>query len=278
MWARISRASTTRRCGVILGRAARPTSPRSSRSLRMPSAACSTSCSSPELREAGKVRPRSPSETARASAACPKRRSPMLADRPHSHRPPARRRPDRGLTSVAHPLDNPARASLLGPHAHLAQRCGAVLRYPPGVSPFVALPDNPYAVGSISRPGPVTSADQCLPAAGHDRERVVTPALPDLRSASRLAARPHTGFQTHRVARPTPRGRRTPQSQPDAPPGLGRPGSVRRADPAATQGAVRSPPPGRFGHGLALAPPPDAKRWTSRTGPVAHPSMTPSPR
>jgi ribosomal protein S18 acetylase RimI-like enzyme len=40
-----------------------------------------------------------------------------------------------------HPLDNPARAALLGPQAHLAERCGAVLRYAPDISPFVGLPD-----------------------------------------------------------------------------------------------------------------------------------------
>jgi hypothetical protein len=82
--------------------------------------------------------------------------------------------------------------------------------------------------GSISRPWPVTSVDRCSRAVEHDRERVVTPALPDLRSASRLAvvARPHPGFQRHRAARPTPRGRRTPQNQPEAPPELGRPSRV----------------------------------------------------
>jgi GNAT superfamily N-acetyltransferase len=42
-----------------------------------------------------------------------------------------------------HPLDNPALASLLGPHAHLAVRQGDVLRYPVDVSPFIALPDEP---------------------------------------------------------------------------------------------------------------------------------------
>jgi ribosomal protein S18 acetylase RimI-like enzyme len=41
------------------------------------------------------------------------------------------------------PLDNPARAALLGPQAHLAERCGAVLRYAPDISPFVGLPDEP---------------------------------------------------------------------------------------------------------------------------------------
>ncbi|HUC27000.1 MAG TPA: GNAT family N-acetyltransferase [Streptosporangiaceae bacterium] len=42
-----------------------------------------------------------------------------------------------------HSLDNPARASLLGPQAHLAERCGAVLRYAADISPFVGLPDEP---------------------------------------------------------------------------------------------------------------------------------------
>jgi ribosomal protein S18 acetylase RimI-like enzyme len=45
--------------------------------------------------------------------------------------------------AATHPLDNPARAALLGPQAHLAERCGAVLRYAPGISPFVGLPDEP---------------------------------------------------------------------------------------------------------------------------------------
>lgn len=40
-------------------------------------------------------------------------------------------------------LDNPALASLLGPHAHLAIRRGQVLRYPGDVAPFIALPDDP---------------------------------------------------------------------------------------------------------------------------------------
>jgi ribosomal protein S18 acetylase RimI-like enzyme len=42
-----------------------------------------------------------------------------------------------------HPLDNPARASLLGPHAHFARRHGPVLGYPADVAPFLALPDRP---------------------------------------------------------------------------------------------------------------------------------------
>jgi ribosomal protein S18 acetylase RimI-like enzyme len=44
---------------------------------------------------------------------------------------------------MSHPLDNPARASLLGPHANFAVQCGAVLRYPVDIAPFVALPDEP---------------------------------------------------------------------------------------------------------------------------------------
>lgn len=42
-----------------------------------------------------------------------------------------------------HPLDNPARSALTGPHAHFAERRGRVLRYPPDVTPWLALPDDP---------------------------------------------------------------------------------------------------------------------------------------
>ncbi len=42
-----------------------------------------------------------------------------------------------------HPLDNPAMAALVGPHAHLGARCGQAVRYVPDVSPFVALPLDP---------------------------------------------------------------------------------------------------------------------------------------
>ena len=45
--------------------------------------------------------------------------------------------------TASHPLDNPARAALLGPQLHLAERCRAALRYPPDISPFIALPDHP---------------------------------------------------------------------------------------------------------------------------------------
>jgi len=47
--------------------------------------------------------------------------------------------------TAPHPLDNPVRSSLTGPHARFAERCGNVLRYPVDVSPFLALPDQPDA-------------------------------------------------------------------------------------------------------------------------------------
>jgi ribosomal protein S18 acetylase RimI-like enzyme len=47
--------------------------------------------------------------------------------------------------SAQHVLDNPIRASLVGPHAHFAVQHGSVLRYPPDVCPFIALPDEPDA-------------------------------------------------------------------------------------------------------------------------------------
>lgn len=45
--------------------------------------------------------------------------------------------------SESHVLDNPARASLLGPHAHLAVTRGRAVRYRPDVSVFVTLPEDP---------------------------------------------------------------------------------------------------------------------------------------
>ncbi|MFD4029716.1 GNAT family N-acetyltransferase [Streptomyces sp. NPDC058637] len=47
--------------------------------------------------------------------------------------------------SSAHPLDNPARAALTGPHTHFAERRGRILRYPVDVTPRLALPDTPDA-------------------------------------------------------------------------------------------------------------------------------------
>ncbi|MER6029584.1 GNAT family N-acetyltransferase [Streptomyces sp. NPDC001851] len=52
---------------------------------------------------------------------------------------------DRSAAGVPHVLDNPAHASLTGPHAHFAERRGRVLRYPDDVSPWLALPAEPDA-------------------------------------------------------------------------------------------------------------------------------------
>jgi len=41
-----------------------------------------------------------------------------------------------------HPLDDPVRSALTGPHAHLAQRHGSALRYPPEVSAWAAFADD----------------------------------------------------------------------------------------------------------------------------------------
>ena len=59
-----------------------------------------------------------------------------------------------------HVLDNPARASLLGPHARLAVRRGQAVRYRPDVSVFVTLPDEPdddawHDVADLLGPGAV---------------------------------------------------------------------------------------------------------------------------
>ncbi|MGW1293711.1 GNAT family N-acetyltransferase [Streptomyces sp. NPDC002533] len=52
-------------------------------------------------------------------------------------------RPRTDASSRLHPLDNPARSSLTGPHAHFAESHGRVLRYPADVTPWIALPDAP---------------------------------------------------------------------------------------------------------------------------------------
>ncbi|MFB9734216.1 GNAT family N-acetyltransferase [Streptomyces thermocoprophilus] len=60
--------------------------------------------------------------------------------------------------SGRHVLDNPALASLTGPHARFAERRGRVLRYPVDVSPWTALPDEPdagdwAALAALAGPG-----------------------------------------------------------------------------------------------------------------------------
>ena len=49
------------------------------------------------------------------------------------------------MLMAPHPLDNPVRSSLAGPHARFAERRGNVSRYPRDVCPFLAMPDEPGA-------------------------------------------------------------------------------------------------------------------------------------
>ncbi|MFJ6567647.1 GNAT family N-acetyltransferase [Streptomyces sp. NPDC091292] len=49
---------------------------------------------------------------------------------------------DAGSRPAPHVLDNPAYAALHGPHAHLAEHRGRVVRYPVDVTPWLALPDD----------------------------------------------------------------------------------------------------------------------------------------
>ncbi|MEU1127259.1 GNAT family N-acetyltransferase [Streptomyces sp. NPDC005899] len=77
--------------------------------------------------------------------------------------------------SPAHPLDNPVRSSLTGPHARFAERRGRVLRYLPDVTPWLALPDEPDArdwadVAALAGPGAsvVLTALREPPPAGWD--------------------------------------------------------------------------------------------------------------
>ncbi|MDH6108680.1 ribosomal protein S18 acetylase RimI-like enzyme [Kitasatospora sp. MAP12-15] len=44
-----------------------------------------------------------------------------------------------------HPLDNPVRAALTGPHAHFARRQGRLLSYPADMTAFLGMPDRPRA-------------------------------------------------------------------------------------------------------------------------------------
>jgi ribosomal protein S18 acetylase RimI-like enzyme len=78
--------------------------------------------------------------------------------------------PAHGLDG-AHPLDNPVRSSLCGPHAHFAERRGDVLRYPADVSPFVALPDRPRAadwadLAALAGPGAMVALAGVAPPDG----------------------------------------------------------------------------------------------------------------
>ncbi|WP_030339716.1 GNAT family N-acetyltransferase [Streptomyces sp. NRRL S-1022] len=75
--------------------------------------------------------------------------------------------PGRAAAGVPHVLDNPALASLTGPHARFAERRGRVLRYQVDVSPWLALPEEPDArdwadVAALAGPG----AEVALPGFG----------------------------------------------------------------------------------------------------------------
>jgi hypothetical protein len=85
---------------------------------------------------------------------------------------------------------------------------------------------------------------------------------------------PRTVVQGHRASRPTPRGRRTPQNQPQAPPRLGRPSTARCTHPTPTRGVARASPdhPGHRSYAGTAA-------WSPRSGPTraapgAHPDPT----
>src|SRR4051794_23508654 len=81
--------------------------------------------------------------------------------------------------------------------------------------------------------------------------RVVPSPLPDLHPTARLAdaARPYLVVQEHRAARATPRGRHTPQNQPETAPGLGRPGGVVEGYPLDEAGLVEVDEAAAFGVG-----------------------------
>src|SRR5580704_13796518 len=78
-----------------------------------------------------------------------------------------------GTVTAWHPLDNPVRSSLVGPHARFAERRGHVLRYPADVSPFFAMPDEPDAAdwadaAALAGPGgllPLAASQASQPAA-----------------------------------------------------------------------------------------------------------------
>ncbi|WP_228992154.1 GNAT family N-acetyltransferase [Streptomyces sp. DH8] len=81
---------------------------------------------------------------------------------PADARPAVDARPPAPAPSPLHPLDNPTRSSLTGPHAHFAERRGRILRYPPEVAPWVALPDAPESpewadVAALAGPGGVVT-------------------------------------------------------------------------------------------------------------------------
>ncbi|AGM07516.1 GNAT family N-acetyltransferase [Amycolatopsis keratiniphila] len=69
---------------------------------------------------------------------------------------------------MAIPFDDPAWASLTGPHARFAERSGQVLRYQVDVAPFFALPPEPddgvwADVAALAGPGQTVTVHNALP-------------------------------------------------------------------------------------------------------------------
>lgn len=88
---------------------------------------------------------------------------------------------------VQHVLDHPARAALLGPHAHLAVRRSRVVRYRPDVAGFVTMPADPG-------PGDWQDlADLVGPGARVALSAITTPAPPDWEIVLEMAGVQLTG-------------------------------------------------------------------------------------
>jgi hypothetical protein len=109
--------------------------------------------------------------------------------------------------------------------------------------------------GARSRCGSATWVDRWGRRSGMIVARVVAPALPDVRPDRRLAglAYPLECVQGRRAPRVRSRGCGSAAGEPEAAPGLGRPGGPGRVDPAATE-ATQGPPAGGPGDGSLLAP------------------------
>jgi hypothetical protein len=111
--------------------------------------------------------------------------------------------------------------------------------------------------GSRTSQVALSSGDRPSPVVGHDRRRIAAAAVPDLSpdAEAGLTAATQNLCQGRRAVGVTARGRGAAPCQPEPPPGLGRPGRVRRPHPLAAHGPPR-PSLGHPGHHPALASPP----------------------
>ena len=183
-------------------------------------------------------------------------RHPLIIPRDHPHRVVGGRAADRAGDLLEQHVQR------IGPQPSPGPRQRGDVRRPPlRLTPIAVPADGTYLAlwGSRTWHTLLTSGDRRSPAVGHDRRRVAAAAVSDLPAGAEagLAAGPHGLHQGRRAAGAAPRGRRAPPHQPETPPGLGRPGRVRRPHPAAAPSAAR-PSPGHPGHDPALAPPPRA--------------------